>query len=164
MYLGKNLFTLLKRFIMEQNQNTSLFQLNLDAQNSYTLRSAASWAKVLGVVGLIIGILCVIVGVMVQQVINSSYSSYNYRSSGLSASSLGNMGMAVYIILGLVYILSSVFALNAGNKISRGLKTNDQATLNAGFAGARNYFAFWAIMMIIMLLFLLIGILGNLGR
>ena len=44
---------------MEQNQNTSLFQLNLDAQNSYTLRSAASWAKVLGIVGLIMGILFV---------------------------------------------------------------------------------------------------------
>ena len=36
---------------MEQNQTpdphptTSLFQMNLDAQNSYNLRSAASWAK-----------------------------------------------------------------------------------------------------------------------
>jgi hypothetical protein len=154
---------------MEQNQNpnpatpTSLFQLNLDAQNSYTLRSAASWAKVLGIVGLIIGILFFIVGIMVQQVLssNSGMSSYRYRNSGFSASGLANAGMIVYIIMGLLMVISSIFALNAGNKINQGLKTNDQAALNAGFAGARNYFAFWAILLIIFLLLMLVGVLGN---
>ena len=150
---------------MEQNQTTSLFQLSLDAQNSYTLRSAASWAKVLGVVGMIMGVLFVILGILVQQTISRSYGQLdNYRSSGFSANSLGNMGMAVYLIMGLIYIVSSLFALNAGNKINRGLKTNDQATLNAGFAGARNYFAFWAIMMILMLLLVLISIMSTIGR
>ena len=150
---------------MEQNQTTSLFQLSLDAQNSYTLRSAASWAKVLGVVGMIMGVLFVILGILVQQTISRSYGQFdNYRSSGFSANSLGNMGMAVYLIMGLIYIVSSLFALNAGNKINRGLKTNDQATLNAGFAGARNYFAFWAIMMILMLLLVLISIMSTIGR
>lgn len=139
---------------MEQNQTTSLFQLNLDAQNSYTLRSAATWAKVLGVCGLIMGGLCIILGVIVQQTV-SKYGS-TYRQSGLSASSMANAGMAVYIVMGLVFIVSSMFALNAGNKINQGLKANDQATLNAGFAGARNYFAFWAIIMIIMLLLMVV--------
>jgi hypothetical protein len=151
---------------MEQNQNanpaTSLFQLNLDAQNSYTLRSAASWAKVLGIVGLIIGILFFIVGIMVQQTL-SRYGGYSsYRSSGFSAASLGNAGMAVYLILGAIMVVTSIFALNAGNKISQGLKTTDQAALNSGFAGVRNYFAFWSVLMIIFLLLMFIGIMGNL--
>lgn len=146
---------------MEQNQNTSLFQLNLDAQNSYTLRSAASWAKVLGVVGLITGVLCIIAGVMAQQAINQYGGSGYYRNSGLSSRSLGNAGLFVYVIMGLIFIVSSIFALNAGNKINQGLKTNDQATLNAGFAGARNYFAFWAVLIIIFLLLILIGMLGS---
>ena len=147
---------------MEQDQSSSLFQLNLDAQNSYTLRSAASWAKVLGVVGLILGILFVILGIMVQQMLSNS--AYSYRESGMSARAIGNMGLAGYVICGLIFIVSSVFALNAGNKISNGLKANDQATLNAGFAGARNYFAFWAIMIILSLLLTLIGFLGALGN
>ena len=150
---------------MEQDQNTSLFSLNLDAQNSYTLRSAASWAKVLGVVGLIMGILFVIVGILVQQAISRSYGEYGgYRSSGISASTLGSMGMIAYVIMGLIFIISSIFALNAGNKIGAGLKANDQAMLNAGFAGARNYFAFWAIMIILMLLMVLVSIMGMIGR
>jgi hypothetical protein len=149
---------------MEPNQNTSLFQLNLDAQNSYTLRSAASWAKILGVAGMILGILCIILGVIVQQAV-SHYGNYDtYRGSGLTASSVGNLGLAVYVIMGLIYVISSIFALNAGNKISRGLKTNDQDTLNSGFAGARNYFAFWAIMIMLMLIVVLISVLGSLGK
>ncbi len=148
---------------MEQNQNTSLFQLNLDAQNSYTLRSAASWAKVLGVVGIIIGILCFIAGVIAQAALNRYSGSNYYRNeTGFSARTLGNAGLVVYLIMGLIFVVSSIFALNAGNKINQGLKTNDQATLNAGFAGARNYFAFWAILLIIMLLFMLLGIAGSL--
>lgn len=150
---------------MEQNQNTSLFQLNLDAQNSYTLRSAASWAKVLGICGMILGILFVILGIMVQQAI-SRYESldygYRYRSSGMSMGTLGNIGMAFYIVVGLIFVITSIFAINAGNKINGGLRTNDQATLNAGFAGIRNYFAFWAIIIIILLLLLLLGVAGNL--
>ncbi len=146
---------------MEQDQNTSLFSLNLDAQNSYTLRSAASWAKVLGVAGMILGILFVLLGILVQQTV-SRYGSY--RTSGISTNTLGNMGMAVYVIMGLVMIISSIFAMNAGNKINAALKTNDQGALSAGFAGARNYFAIWAIIIIILLLFCLIGVLGALGR
>lgn len=147
-----------------QNQSSSLFQLNLDAQNSYTLRSAASWAKVLGILGLILGGLFVLLGILVQQAISNSsgYNSYRYRSSGFSAESLGNIGMAFYILVGLMFIVSSIFALNAGNRITGGLKGNDQAMLNAGFAGARNYFAFWAIIMILTLLLMLLGIMGSL--
>ncbi len=147
---------------MDQNQNTSLFSLNLDAQNSYTLRSMASWSKVLGIVGLVLGILFVLLGILVQQALNNS--GYNsYRSSGLSASAIGNAGMAVYVVMGLIMIVTSVFALNAGNKITAALKSNDQAALNSGFANARNYFAFWAILIIIMLLLVLVSILTSLG-
>ena len=149
---------------MDQNQNSSLFQLNLDAQNSYTLRSAASWAKVLGIVGFIIGVLCIIGGILAQQAINRYGTGGYYNQSGISASTLGNAGLIVYVIMGLIFIVSSIFALNAGNKIGRGLRANDQQSLNAGFAGARNYFAFWTILLILFLLLLLIGLLGNLGK
>lgn len=148
---------------MEQNQNTSLFSLNLDAQNSYTLRSMASWSKVLGWVGLILGILFIFLGIMVQQQL-SQYGGYrSYRSGGISASTIGNYGMAVYVVLGLIFVITSIFAINAGGKINAALRANDQAALSSGFANARNYFAFWAVLIIIMLLLVLLGILGSMG-
>lgn len=149
---------------MEQNPSNSLFSLNLDAQNSYTLRSAASWAKVLGVVSIIIAILCIIGGVVFQQKAASigAFDGYNSRETGLSSGSLASLGLVMYVLIGLLYGLSGLFALNAGNKIGGGLKTNNMELLNAGFAGARNFFAFWAILMILSLLLMLIGVMGSL--
>ena len=132
---------------MEQNQNTSLLSLNLDAQNSYTLRSMASWSKVLGWVGMILGILFILAGIMVQQAM-SQYGGYrSYRSGGISATAIGNYGLIGYLVLGLIFIVTSIFAINTGGKIN----------------AARNYFAFWAVIIIILLLFVLLGILGSLG-
>ncbi len=151
---------------MESNQSSSLFQLSLDGANSYTLRSAASWARILGIGSLIIGALCIILGIVVQQAMSKAggYGGIDYRDSGFSASSLGNMGMAVYVIMGIVYILSGVFALNAGNKINAGLKTNSIDLLIAGFAGARNFFALWAVLIILFLILILISLLGALSN
>jgi hypothetical protein len=145
---------------MEQNQNTSLFSLNLDAQNSYTLRNMASWAKVFGIVSIIIAVLFVIMGVILQQKMNEISGYSRYRSSGFSSESFGNMGLVVYVIMGLLYGISGMFALNAGNKINAGLRSNSMELLNSGFAGARNFFALWAILIIIFLLLILIGMLG----
>jgi hypothetical protein len=64
--------------------------------------------------------------------------------------------------MGLIYGISGIFALNAGNKINAGLKTNNMEILNAGFAAARNFFALWAILMIIMLLLVFISLVGTL--
>src|SRR6266480_495832 len=144
---------------MEQGPNTSLFQLNLDASNNATLRSAASWAKVLAILGLIFGILFVVVAFIVQNTIKSASSSYEglggYRGN---TSIIANAGMIVYLCLGIITIIGSIFALNFGNKISTALKTNDQNSVRIGFAGLRNYFAFWSILMIIGLLLMIISI------
>jgi len=160
-------FSIPKSTNMDQNeqQSSSLFSMNMDAQNSYALRSLASWAKVLGIVSIIMAIIFVIIGIMVQQVISSSsaFDSYPYRRGGMSASGLGGIGLAVYVLMGIIYGLGGIFALNAGNKISGGLHSNNMETLNSGIANARNFFALWAILLIIFLLFMLLGILGNLG-
>lgn len=142
---------------MEHNPNTSLFQLNLDANNGYTLRSAASWGKVLGVVGIILSILFFVIAVLFQSAMSQTGGRYYDEDFG-GGNVIGQMGMIVYILVGIVYLISSLFALNFGNKVSKALKTNDQQALNSGFAAARNLFAFWAILMIIGLLLMIISV------
>ncbi|HWC54664.1 MAG TPA: hypothetical protein VG676_13840 [Chitinophagaceae bacterium] len=142
---------------MDMNQTPppppgSLFQLNIDTNAHQALRSAASWSKVLGVVGLILGILFIILGILVQSALKGN------AELGENASLMGNIGMAVYIILGLVMFISSIFCLNFGSKINAALRANDQYSLSAGFAAARNYFAFWAIICIICLLLFVLSV------
>lgn len=141
--------------------NTSLFQLNIEAGSAYSLKGAASWAKVLAICGFIFGILFIILALNVDEFLKSYSTNNRYGEDGrVSSRTSTTIAMIMYIIMGLIFIISSVFALNFSNKINRALRTNDQHTLNAGFSSARNYFAFWAVLMILMLLLMLIGMAG----
>ncbi len=159
---------------MEQNQNytpnptTSLFQMNLDAQNSYNLRSAASWGKVLGVVGVILGIIfCVLCAITLSKLDSYSGSSYRYRRGGLgdmfggSSVTETKTGLWLFIVTGIIFILGGVFSFNFGNKINMALKSNDQQGLNQGFAALRNYYAVRSITLILILLLFLVGFAGS---
>lgn len=154
-----------KTTFMEQNQNpnptptTSLFQMNLDAQNSYNLRSSASWAKLLGVVGIITGaILVILMAITLSKLEN--VRDYGYRRGGLDMMFATRTGLWVFIISGIIFIIGGIFSYNFGNKINAALRSNDQNGLNNGFAALRNYFAIRSITVIIVLL-LLILVLSN---
>ena len=146
----------------EPQTNSSLFQLNLDAQNSYNLRSSASWARVLGVVGVILGIIFIIIAIMAISKLNE-YGGYSYRRRGGLDGMFGNdlaatkMGLWIIVLTGIIFILGGVFSFNYGNRIISSLKTNDQQGLNTAFAALRNYYAVRSITLIIILLFFLIG-------
>jgi hypothetical protein len=160
---------------MEENQNyspspgTSLFQMNLDAQNSYNLRNSASWGKVLGVVGIILGLIfCILCAIALSKLDNYSGSSYRYRRSGLgeifdgSSATETKMGLWLFMVTGIIFILGGIFSFNFGNKINAALKSNDQHGLNQGFAALRNYFAVRSITLILVLLLFLLAIAGSL--
>lgn len=153
-------------FENQSNPPSSLFQMNLDAQNSYNLRSSASWAKVMGVVGILLGsIFCILCIIALSKL--SGYSDYyGYRRrSGLNmlGSDIGatRTGLWILIITGFIFIAGGIFSLNFGNKITNALKSNDQQGLNNGFAALRNYFTVRGITLIIVLLLMLIGYAGR---
>jgi len=149
---------------MDQFQNpnpnpaTSLFQMNLDAQNSYNLRSSASWAKVLGVVGIMTGIILIIMmAITLTRIEEAGYSRYD-RGNGIGEIFAAKTGLWIIIITGIIFIIGGAFSYNFGNKIGAALKSNDQNGLNSGFAALRNYFALRSITLIIVLLLLLISL------
>ena len=152
---------------MEQNQNpdptTSLFQMNLDAQNSYTLRSSASWAKVLGVVGILTGALLVILMAIAMGQLESR--GYSYRRGSFDGmfggSAATKTGFWIMIITGIIFVVGGIFSFNFGNKINAALRSNDQAGLNNGFAALRNYFALRSIVVIIVMIFFLMALSGS---
>lgn len=139
------------------NPGSSLFQMNLDAQNSYNLRSSASWAKVLGVVGIITGTILIIMMAIALSKIEGN--SYGYRrSSGFDEVFATKTGIWIVILTGIIFIVGGIFSFNFGNKMNAALKSNDQNGLNTGFAALRNYFALRSITLIIVLLLLLISL------
>jgi hypothetical protein len=143
---------------------SSLFEMNLDAQNSYNLRSSASWAKVLGVVGIILGIIFVILTISAM---SQTETTYSYRRRGISDMfgtdmAARRVGFWILIITGAIFIMGGIFAFNFGNKVNAALRNNNQQGLNQGFAALRNYFAVRSITLMIVLLLFLLGLAGSL--
>jgi hypothetical protein len=153
---------------MDQQQppydpGTSLFQLNLDAANSQSLRSAASWARVLGVVGMIVGIMLTVLFVYMlsQPEVTDRYVSRREGFSDPFASSDRDSALVGYwmmIVTGIIFIIGGLFSYYFGNKMHGALRSNDQAGLDKAFGWLRNYFAFRSIIIIILLLFFLLAV------
>lgn len=145
-----------------EESGTGLFQLNLDMSNSYLLRNAASWGKVLGIASIILGALLAILGILVQASLSKMGDGRYYGDEEMpgSAQLAGTLGMLLYVLMGLIIAVGGIFALNFGNRIDKAIKLNDQNLLNGGFSACRNFFAFWSILTIISLLFTLIGLAG----
>ena len=147
----------------QSNTSSSLFQLNLDASNSYSLRTAASWAKVLGVVGVILGIIIILMAIVALSQVNSTYGSRNEGFGDLWANDRGSAGLgaSLLIITGIIFIVGAIFSYSFGNRITAALKSNDQNGLERGFAALRNYYALRSIVLIIVLLLFLISLAGS---
>lgn len=153
---------------MEQNQDLSLFNLNLDQTGRSHLGEAARWAKFLSIIGFIMCALIVLIGVFFGSffsTLTSGYGNNPYDDFSTSATSgLGATMAVVYIIIALIYFIPVLFLFRFATKMKNALATNDQEILNASFQNLKASFRFVGILTIIMLAFwilaIIVGVLG----
>jgi hypothetical protein len=143
---------------------TSLFQLNMDAGSSYTLRGAASWAKAMAVIAIIFGILFFTLAFLIHNEYNKGSQwverALDTRDSGTAVI----VCTIIFIVIGIFFLISGIFALNFGNKTGRALRTNNSYLLRAGFSALRNHFVFRTIIMIIFLLVFILFLIGIMNQ
>jgi hypothetical protein len=142
---------------MEQNQDSSLFGINVDQTGRAHLAEAARWAKFLSIMGFIMCGLIVLIGIFFSSFFsmfstryggNSPYDEFPASTSGLGAT------MAVfYIIIALIYFIPVLFLFRFATKMKAALASNDQEILNNSFQNLKASFRFVGILTIIMLCF-----------
>jgi hypothetical protein len=146
----------------QRDPGISLFQLNLDAANSYTLRSAASWARVLGVVGALAGLIMAALFIYMLGR-DEPATGYITRGEGFNDALSGNdresakIAYWFFVIAGIIFLVGGIFSYMFGNKMHAALRSNDQDGLDKAFGWLRNYFAFRSIIIIILFLLFLLG-------
>jgi uncharacterized membrane protein len=154
---------------MDQNQNPSLFGLNIDATGQSNLGDAARWAKFLAIVGMVMCVLIVIIGIVAATALsnlNSGFRRSGYYSGGSTygSSGLGATLVVTYIIIAVIYFFPCMFMLRFSNHMQNALKANDQASLNESLKYLKVTFRYMGILTIIFLaLFLMSLLLGGLG-
>ncbi len=150
---------------MEQDQNTSLFDVKVSAESRSHLSETAKWAKFLAICGMISIVLLVIFGIVISLTISNSASTYDdfYKKEGVDISSKGlsTAMMLMYVLMGILYFFPCLFTLQFANKMKSALATNDDLLLGEAFRSLKKTFRYLGILTIIGLAFLALGIISG---
>lgn len=147
---------------MEQNQDTSLFGLTIDANSKSHLGEAAKWAKFLAVVGFIMCALILLLGIFAASflgMMGNRYGGDDFGDSNMGIAGLGPLLSVIYICIALLYFFPCLFLFRFATFMKKAIAGGEQEILNKSFQNLKIMFRFVGILTIIVLTFYAIGLL-----
>jgi hypothetical protein len=152
---------------MEQNQDSSLFGINVDQTAKSHLAEAPKWAKFLSIMGFIFCGFIALIGLFFgtfMSMFSSQYGENNPYNDLPTSTGFGAAMAVLYIVIALIYFFPCLFLFRFSFKMKAALASNDQEVLNTSFQNLKASFRYVGIIMIVMLAFwalaLIIGVLG----
>lgn len=140
---------------MENQNETSLFDLVIDNDGQNNLLEIAKWAKLLSIMGLIAGLLVVFAG-FIAILLGSSISTF----AGMRG--LGPIIGVISVIFGLFYLYPSWLLLKYATTMPAAIKKNDQLLVNESLKNLKSCFRFWGILALVILGFYALAFIINL--
>lgn len=143
---------------MENNQDTSIFEFNMDDESKSHFSGIAQWANINAIVGL------VALGISVISTVVALGKASSY-AGGSAAAGTGIVGLIISIGISLAL---NITLLAAASNIKKGLEQTDQGFFGLGLTKLATYFKIVGILTIIVLviavLFFLIALLAGASR
>jgi uncharacterized membrane protein len=139
---------------MENEEESSLFGLGIDPESAATLRTASQWARLLSILGFILGTLVLIFGLILYNKILASYGS-DYIAARTAARMLANRYLIACVLFAAVLMTGAVLTLNFSNRTMTALDNNDQSALNGGLSAMKSGIIFWSIVFILFIIIML---------
>ena len=136
---------------MENGKETSLFDLLVDHEGQDELMQLARWAKLVSIMGLIMGLVIAFAGLL-SVIIGPRMEVYD----GLKG--LGPIISTISIIVGLIYLYPSWLLLRYATQMPVAIKSNNQQLVNEAFKNLKSCFRFWGILALIILGFYAVAI------
>lgn len=136
---------------MENLTDRSIFDLVIDQDGQDHLTEIAKWAKLLGIMGIIMGLIIVFAGI-ITMLLGSAMDNL----AGLRG--LGPYIGFFSILFGLIYLYPSWLLLKYATAMPSAIKKNDQLQVNEAFKNLKACFRFWGILALVILGFYAIAI------
>ncbi len=134
---------------MDHQQESSLFDIQMDTDAQTSLLSISKWAKFVAITGIIIGaIVLILASAYGPQIIQAFTSLF---SIGMNQEEAG-MLIAILVIAVLMVSFWLYFLLRTSSLLNRGLESRSSAQLAAGFRSMRVYFVISFIMSLLSIL------------
>ncbi len=133
---------------MENNQDSTIFDLNIDEDGKSQFAGIAQWANINAIVGF------VALGISLLSTIMAlgKVSSYG----GSSASGSGIFGIIITLAISL---LLNITLINAASNIKKGIELTDQGSFGLGLNKLATYFRILGILTIIVVVIMVLAIL-----
>src|SRR5688500_16733215 len=122
---------------MEQNQDTSLFNLSIDQNARAHLGEAARWARFLSIVGFIFlglfALLMIFGGAYLSTLFSKQYGDFDNEAGGTFQTTMTIGLIAYYLVVFLLVFFAYLFLYRFSTNMKKALASNDQETLNRSF-------------------------------
>ena len=146
---------------MEPNQNLLSADLQVDTVAAAHLKETAMWARLLGIVGLVLSILVAIFGLFAGTILTSMTRNFGNNPSANAISS--GLITVFYLVIAAVYFFLSLFIFRFAVKMKQALLANDQVIFNDSLLNLKLVYRTMGIIMIIYLSFLALALVVGIG-
>ncbi len=131
------------------NQETGLFDVQIDGHSLEYFRESAKWAKFIAIVGFIGCGLMVFAGLFAGSILSTTSAMAFGPYSGLG----GGVFTVIYLIFAAIWFFPCYYLYKFASQMKLALSTNEQEKLSGSLKNLKSYFRFLGILIIIMLSF-----------
>jgi hypothetical protein len=136
---------------MEQNQDQSLFDMNMDSATQSHLLSISKWTKFISVTGFVVCGLFLLLMIAYGTAIVDQFSDV-FSMGGADMAGTAGALIAIVLVVILIVGLWIYFLFRASTLLKKGLQTRNTADLAGGFKAMRSYFIFSFVISVLSLL------------
>lgn len=146
---------------MEQEQSFLSNDLQIDSISHNHLTETSKWAKFIAIAGFIFSAVIIILALYYINMLLETRSSYGIYRRDNSALMLAGV---FYIIVAIVWIITSVYQFRFATKLQNALQENNQDELQSAFSNFKIYYRICGIVTILSLLLSILAVLGIVGN
>ncbi len=139
-------------------QNTSLFDLQIDQQSISYLAEGAKWARFIAIIGFVFCGLMVLAAFSVGAIM-SMMSNTMGDVNGMSAMGTGFFTF-FYLVFAAIGVIPCLYLYRFGSRMQEAIRENQQEVLNTSFNNLKRYFKFIGILCIVVLAMYAVAIIG----
>jgi hypothetical protein len=150
------LITQTKLFFMEQDQPTSLFEMQADSLTQSRLNSISKWGKFISISVLIMVTLCTLVFFVARDEIMAAVTKVIDLDNSLAGALI-----AIVALFAALFVAWFFFLLRASTLIKQGLLANNSDKLAEGFKAMRIFFGLSIVISILSILGTLSGMINS---
>jgi hypothetical protein len=152
---------------MEENNQSSFFELAIDHESSSYLGETARWAKFLSILGFVTCGLLAVASFFIGSIMSrNALAPYGADGAGAYGAGFAVGITALYLAIAVLYFFPCLYLYRFAVRLKAALIGNDQAQLNQSLKSQKSLFKFVGILTIIILAFyalaLIVLVIGNL--